>query len=75
MSRTMTCLFFLSTLVLPLAACGLAETAATGATVATAEIEAAKQAQKTEQQAQEKVEAAQQAAAEKLRAADTAAAQ
>ena len=55
---------------LTLSACGLAETAATGVSVAASEAEAAKQAQQTEQQIQQKVEAAQQAAAEQRRNAD-----
>ena len=55
---------------LPLSACGLAETAATGAAVASSEAEAAKQAQATEQVIEQKVDDAQQAAADQRRAAD-----
>ena len=50
-----------------LSACGLAETAATGASVAASEAEAARQAQATEQDIQRKLDAAQQAAAEQRR--------
>lgn len=57
---------------LSLSACGLAETAVTGASVAASEAEAAKQAQATEQDIQKKLDAAQQAAAEQRRAADAA---
>ena len=53
---------------LPLAGCGLAETAATGAAGATSEAEAAKQAQLTEQRMEQQVEAAKQQEA-KLRQA------
>ena len=57
---------------LSLSSCGLAETAATGVSVAASEVEAAKQAQATEQDIQKKLDAAQQAAAEQRRAADDA---
>ena len=60
-------------LTLALSGCGLAETAATGATAAGAQVEAAKQAQKTEQQVQKQVGDAQRLDAEKRRAADNAA--
>jgi hypothetical protein len=55
-----------------LSACGLAETAATGASVAASEAESAKQAQATEAVIQNKLDAAQQAEAEQRRAADAA---
>ncbi len=57
-------------LTLALSGCGLAETAATGATAASSEVEAAKQARKTEQQVQKQVDDAQQLDAEKRRAAE-----
>ena len=57
---------------LSLTACGLAETAVTGASVAASEAEAAKQAQATEKDLQLKLDAAQQAAAEQRSAADAA---
>jgi hypothetical protein len=57
-------------LALALCACGLAETAATGATAAGSEAEAAKQAQQTEQQIQQKVEDAKRVDAEKRRTAE-----
>ena len=46
---------------LSMTACGLAETAATGASIAASEAEAAKQAQATENNIQLKLDAAQQA--------------
>ncbi len=55
---------------LSLSACGLAETAATGATVVQSEAEAAKQAHQTEQQVQQQVDAAQQVDAEQRRRAE-----
>jgi hypothetical protein len=57
-------------LALALSGCGLAETAATGATAAGSQVEEAKQAQKTEQQVQKQVEDAQRLDAEKRRAAE-----
>jgi F0F1-type ATP synthase epsilon subunit len=57
---------------LALSACGLAETAVTGASVAAAEVEAAKQAQAAQLDIQQKLDAAQQLAAEQRRAADAA---
>ena len=56
--------------LLPLSACGLAETAVTGATAATSAAEQAGQAKQTEQQVQEKLDAAQQADADQRRAAE-----
>ena len=53
-----------------LAGCGLADTAATGATAAGSQAEAAKQAQHTEQQVQQKVDAAVQVDADRRSAAD-----
>lgn len=71
-ARAMVCA---AVLLLSLASCGLADTAATGASVAASQIEAAKQAQKTEQQIKERLDAAQQANAAQRRAADEAATQ
>jgi hypothetical protein len=59
-------------LALPLAACGLAETAATGAAGAASEVEAAKQAQQTEQRMQQQVEAATQQDAKQRQAGEDA---
>ena len=55
---------------LSLSACGLAETAVTGASGAAAEVEAARQAQATEKKVEDKVEAAQQLDADQRRAAE-----
>ena len=57
-------------LALPLAACGLAETAATGAAGAASEAEAARQAQQTEQRMQQQVEAAKQVDAKQRQAGE-----
>ena len=69
MHRPLSCLI----LALPLAACGLAETAATGAAGAASEAEAARQAQQTEQRVQQKLDAAQQAAAQQRQTGEEAA--
>jgi hypothetical protein len=53
-----------------LSACGLADTAVTGAAGAASEAEAARQGQKTEQQVQDRVEAAQRQEAEQRRNAE-----
>ena len=53
-----------------LSACGLADTAVTGAAGAASEVEAARQGQKTERQVQDRVEAAQRQEAEQRRNAD-----
>ncbi|HEX4051041.1 MAG TPA: hypothetical protein VHY19_09205 [Steroidobacteraceae bacterium] len=50
-------------LALPLAACGLAETAASGTAGAAAEVQQAQQAQQIEQHVRDQVQAAQDAAA------------
>ena len=57
-------------LITPLAACGLAETAASGAAGAASQAEAAKQAQQTEQRMQQQVEAANQQAAKQRQAGE-----
>jgi len=57
-------------LALPLAACGLAETAATGAAGAASEAQAAKQAQQTEQRMEQQVEAAKQQDAKQRQAGE-----
>lgn len=61
---------FVLVFALALSACGLAETAATGATEAQAQAEAARQGQKTEQRVQQQVEEAQRLDAEKRHAAE-----
>ena len=61
--------------VLPLSACGLAETAATGVTAASGAAEQARQGQQTEQRVQQQVEDAKQVAADKLKADDDAGSQ
>jgi hypothetical protein len=63
---------FILVLALALTACGLAETAATGAAAAQSQAEAARQGQKTEQQVQQRVEDAQRLDAEKRHAAEEA---
>ena len=54
-----------------LSACGLAETATTGATIAASEVEQASQAQQTEKKIQDQIQAAQQQDADRRRAADS----
>jgi hypothetical protein len=71
MTRIAICL----TCIMLLAGCGLAETAATGAAGANADIEAAKQAKQTEEQIQQQMAAAQRAADEHREAAMKAAGQ
>lgn len=61
---------FVPVIALALSACGLAETAATGAAEAQSQAEAARQGQKTEQQVQQQVEDAQRLDAEKRHAAE-----
>ena len=58
---------------LTLTACGLAGTAATGAGTANAELEAARQAQQSEQRIRQQLEAAQQSAAHTRQAGEDAA--
>jgi len=69
MPRTMLAVFS----ALALAGCGLAGTAATGAGAASAEVEAARQAQQTEQRVQQQLEVAQQGAARTRQAGEDAA--
>ena len=63
-------LLVLMTFALPLAGCGLAETAATGAAGATSEAEAAKQAKQTEQRVEQQIEAAKQQDAKQRQAGE-----
>jgi len=61
--------------LLPLAGCGLAETAATGATAGAAAAEEARQGLKTEQNVKDRVEAAQQLETQHRHAAESASTQ